>query len=99
MRAKLIIIKTQIILCSGCRTILPPPPPVDIHSSCDLVVWRNAPNISYDDITGYDIQLVDTIMYKEMTLHVTISATFFNLSKITEIFLSESTIVQVNNNR
>ena len=84
-----------IILCSGCRTILPPQPPVDIHSSCDLVIWRNAPNISYDDITAYDIRLVDTITYEEMTLRVDTSATFFNLSEINEIFLRETTTVQV----
>ena len=86
-----------IIFLPGCRTVPPPPPPVDIQTSCDLVTWRNAPNISYDDITEYDIRLVNIAKYEEV-IRVDASATFYSLHEINETFFIEPTTVQVNNN-
>ena len=83
---------------SGCRTVLPLPPPVEIQTSCDLVVWRNAPNISYEDITGYEIQLINSATNDEkvmITDYLNASATFYSLDWINETFRSESTFVQV----
>ena len=73
----------------------PPPPPVDIQSSCDLVTWHNAPNISYDDITGYDIRLINSATNKEVIRHLDASATFYILDQEDETLKHESTIVQV----
>ena len=85
-----------ITLCSGCRTILPPQPPVDIHSSCDLVIWRNAPNISYEDITGYRIQLINSDIEEVIISdYLDASATFYNIDELNETLKSESTFVQV----
>ena len=74
---------------------VPPPPPVDIQSSCDLVTWHNAPNTSFDDITGYEIRLVNSAMDKEVIIHLDPSATFYNLDHEDETFKHESTLVQV----
>ena len=82
---------------SGCRTVLPLPPPVDIQTSCDLVVWRNAPNISYEDITGYEIQfLINSAAKEEVNISLDASATFYSLDKIEDETLKhESTLIQV----
>lgn len=79
----------------------PLPPPVDIQTSCDLVVWRNAPNISYEDITGYMIQLIISDVEKvNISDYVRIyfvdaSATFYSLDGLDETLKSESTFIQV----
>ena len=84
-------------LCPGCHKPVsePPPPLVDIQSSCDLVTWRNAPNISYDDITGYEIRLVNSAKTKEVVKRLDASATFYNLDELGEPLKSELTSVQV----
>ena len=71
-----------------------PPAPVDVQTTCDLIIWRNAPNISYDDIIGYDIQLVNSATKEERILHLEASATFYILED--ETFKHESTFLQVN---
>ena len=73
----------------------PPPPPVDIQSSCDLVTWHNAPNISYDDIIGYEIRLVNSAKTKEVVKRLDASATFYSLDELSEPLKSELTSVQV----
>ena len=85
------------ILCPGCRTNISESlsPPVDIQTSCDLVTWRNAPNISYFDITGYEIQFINSATSEELTEHVDASATFYNLNNLNETFKSDLTYVQV----
>ena len=75
----------------------PPPPPVDIQSSCDHVAWHNAPNTSFDDVTGYEIRLVNSAKDKEVVTHLDASATFYNLDKLSETLKNELTSVQVYN--
>ena len=87
-----------IFLYLGCQIILPPPPPIDIQTSCDLVVWHNAPNISYEDITGYEIQLINSAANDEEVIisgYSNASTTFYSLNWINETFRSESTLVEV----
>ena len=75
----------------------PLPPPVDIQTSHDLVVWRNAPNISYEDITGYQIQFINSATNENVTESLDASATFYNLDYLNETFKSDLTYVQVGN--
>ena len=70
-------------------------PPVDIHSSCNLVTWHNAPNVSCDDITAYEIRLVNSAGTKEVVKRIDASATFYNLNELSETLKSELTSVQV----
>ena len=85
-----------IIICAECyRVSEPPPPPVDIQVFSNLVTWRNAPNISCDDITGYEIQFINSATNKELVEHVDASATFCNLDKLNETYKSDLTYVQV----
>ena len=85
------------MLHADCRSpvLEPPPPPVDIQASCDLVVWHNAPNISYDVITGYDIRLVNNVTNKEVVKHLDASATFYSFDELNETLKTESSFVQV----
>ena len=73
----------------------PPPPPVDIQTCCDLVVWRNAPNISYGDITGYDIRLINSAKNREVVSRVQASAMFFSLERLSKTLRSDLKYVQV----
>ena len=73
----------------------PPSPPIDIHSSCDVVVWRNAPNISYNDIIRYEIQFINSATNEKVTELLNASATFYNLENLKEDFRSDWTYVQV----
>ena len=73
-----------------------PPAPVDIQTFCDLVVWRNAPNISYGDITGYEIKLINLATNEEVNISLDASATFYSLNELEdEILKHESTLMQV----
>ena len=85
------------VICAECypRVSEPPPPPVDIQVFSNLVIWRNAPNISCDDITGYEIQFINSATNKKLIEHVEASATFYNLEKLNETFKSDLTYVQV----
>ena len=88
-------------ICAECRPVSEPlPPPVDIQTSCDLVVWRNAPNISYDDITGYIIEifLINSATNDEEIIfsdYLNASATFYSLDGLNETLKIETTFVQV----
>ena len=86
-----------VLLHSGCYTPVsePPPPPVNIQSSCDLVTWHNAPNVSFDDIIGYEIRLSNSARSKEVVKHLNASATFYKLDELSETLKSELTSVQV----
>ena len=85
------------VVCAECHRPAsePPPPPVDIQSSFDLVAWRNAPNISYDDIIGYEIQFINSATNEKVTELLDASATFYNLDNLTKTFKSDLTYVQV----
>lgn len=90
-------LRLSILLYSGCHAGLPLPPPDDIQTSLDLVVWRNAPNISCDDITGYEIQFINSATNENVTESLNASATFYNLENLNETFKSGLTYVQVGN--
>ena len=62
------------------------------------MVWRNAPNISYDDITGYVIQLINSVTSNEEVIvsdYLDASATFYSLDGLNETLKRESTFVKV----
>ena len=59
------------------------------------MVWRNAPNISYDDITGYEILLVNSATNEITTDSLDASATFYNLDNLNETLKNYTTSVQV----
>ena len=84
------------ILYIGCSKKLEPlPPPVDIQTSCDLVVWRNAPNISDDHISGYEIRLVNQAADNlSVIINLDASETFYSLDNLNE-YKSELTLIQV----
>ena len=57
------------------------------------MVWRNAPNISYDDITGYEIQLINSTTNNEEIIfrdNLDASATFYSLDGLNETLESIS---------
>lgn len=72
-----------------------PPAPVDVQTSCDLVIWRNAPNTSFEDIDGYDVKLINSATNEELVKHLDASATFYILDDEDETVKHESTLVQV----
>ena len=59
------------------------------------MTWHNAPNISYDDITGYDIRLINLATNEEVIRHLDASSTFYVFDHEGETLKHESTIVQV----
>ena len=97
---KLVIIIEIRCICAECHRPVsePLPPPVDIQASCDLVVWRNAPNISYEDIIGYEIFLNNSAINDEEIIfsdYLNASATFYSLDGLNETLKIETTFVQV----
>ena len=59
-------------------------------------MWRNAPNISYEDITGYEIKLINLATNEEVNISLDASATFYSLDKLEDkTFKHESTLIQV----
>jgi hypothetical protein len=59
-------------------------------------VWRNAPNISYEDITGYEIKLINLATNKEVNISLDASATYYDLDELeNETLKHESTMIQV----
>ena len=72
------------------------PAPVDVQISCNLILWRNAPNISHEDIVGYNIKLINLAINKEVIIDLNASATFYNLDELEDETLKhESTFIQV----
>ena len=73
-----------------------PPAPVDVQTSCNLIIWRNAPNISYEDIIGYEIKLINLANNEEVMIDLDASATFYDLDELEdETIKHESTFIQV----
>ncbi|MCG8625294.1 MAG: hypothetical protein MJE68_25255, partial [Proteobacteria bacterium] len=70
-----------------------PPAPVDIQTFCSFIIWRNAPNSSYEDITGYEIKLINSATNEESSISLDASATFYNLKD--KVLKQESTFIQV----
>jgi hypothetical protein len=61
------------------------------------VAWRNAPNISYEDIIGYEIQFINSATNENVIEFLDASASFYNLDNLNEAFKSDLTYVQVGN--
>ena len=59
------------------------------------MVWHNAPNTSYDDVIGYEIQFINSATNEKVTALLNASATFYNLENLKEDFRSDWTYVQV----
>lgn len=73
-----------------------PPKPVDVQSFCSHVVWRNPPNTSFDQITGYDVRLSDPESNEQVTRQVDSSGTFYSLQQMDDAFLKkDTTVIQV----
>ena len=87
----------ELIIHTDCRPPVTelPSSPIDIQAFCDLIVWRNAPNISYDDIDGYDIRLLSQATNEEVVIRLDTSATFYSLDQLNETLKHESTFIQV----
>ena len=73
----------------------PPIAPVDIQTSCDLVAWRDAPRISYEEIDGYHVQFVNSARDKEVTIHLDASATFYSLHELNEVLKKQLSMTYV----
>jgi hypothetical protein len=59
-------------------------------------VWRNPPNTSFDQITGYDVKLADPETHEEATRRVDSSGTFYSLQQMDDAFLKkDTTVIQV----
>ena len=73
-----------------------PPAPVDVEAICSHVLWHNAPNISLQNISGYDVRLLNPVENYDVIRHIDSSATFYNLHAVDDkMFKIESTLVQV----
>ena len=85
------------MICVMCFFSEPlPPKPVDVQSFCSHVIWRNPPNTSFDDITGYDIRLADPDTNQVIIRRVDSSGTFYSLRQMDDAFLKkETTVIQV----
>ena len=78
------------------KSIELPPAPVDIQTFCSLIIWRNADNITYEDITGYEIKLINMATNEEVNISLDASATFYSLDKLEDETLKhEATMIQV----
>ena len=87
----------QFYLCAECHPPVsePPPPPVNIQTSCDLVTWHKTLNTSCEEIVGYEIRLVNLVTHEEVVDYLDASATFYSLENVNETLKNESTSVQV----
>ena len=73
-----------------------PPKPVDVQSFCSHILWRNPPNTSFDQITGYDVRLSDPESNEQVTRRVNSSGTFYSLQQMDDAFLKkDTTVIQV----
>ena len=71
-------------------------PPSEIEAHCSHVNWRNSPDVSCEDITGYDVRLFNPDRGVEVTRRVDARATFHNFLLLDkELVEHKSTTVQV----
>lgn len=72
-------------------------PPLEVQGYCSHINWRNPPDTSCKDISGYDMRLYNPDTGLDVTRRVDIQGTFYNLLAIDEPLKNYSTIVQVCN--
>ena len=93
MQAVTILFFTH-LLCTA-----PPPvlsPPKEVRGHCSHVNWRNSPDVSCNDIIGYDVMLSNPETGVKLTRRVDALGTFHNfLSSDRILTLQASTAVQV----
>ena len=89
---------TIIIIC----TALPPDhelvltPPNEVQAHCSHVNWRNSPNVSCEDISGYDVRLYNPDTKEEVIRRVDTRGTFHNFPPLDKnLTRQRSTTVQV----
>ena len=71
-------------------------PPSEIEAHCSHVNWRNSPDVSCGDITGYDMRLFNPDTGVEVTRRVDARGTFHNFLLLErELAEHKSTTVQV----
>ena len=77
----------------------PPPilsPPEEVHGHCSHVTWRNSPDVSCNDIIGYDVMLSNPETGVIVTRRVDALGTFHNfLSSDKNVTVQASSTVQV----
>ena len=73
----------------------PPIAPVDVQTSCDLITWRDAPSISYEEVDSYHVLFVNSARDKEFTIHLDASATFYRLHELKEVLKKQLSMTYV----
>ena len=70
--------------------------PPEIEPHCSHVNWLNSPNISCEDISGYDVRLYNSDTNEEVVRRVDARGTFHNfLLSDEDLTGQKSTTVQV----
>ena len=89
-----IIISHHSIYSSALPSILTPPSEVRAH--CSHVNWRNSPDISCEDISGYDVRLFNPDTGTEVIRRVDARGTFHDFLQLDkDLTEQKSTTVQV----
>ena len=71
-------------------------PPSEVEAHCSHVNWRNSPNVSCEDISGYDVRLFNPDAGMEMIRRVDARGTFHNFLQLDkDLTEQKSTTVQV----
>ena len=71
-------------------------PPSEVESHCSLVTWRNSPDVSCEDISGYDVRLFNPDTKEEVARRVDARGTFHNFLLLDkDLTEQKSTTVQV----
>lgn len=66
-----------------------------MQAFCDVIVWRNVPEISPTSIIGYDVRLFNPVTEVKVTRKSPGYATFYTLKAEDACFKQEMTMVQV----
>ena len=71
-------------------------PPNEVQSHCSHVTWRNSPDVSCEDISGYDVRLFNPDTKEEVVRRVDARGTFHNFLLLDKDLIEQkSTTVQV----
>ena len=67
-----------------------PKPPVEVLPFCDIVAWRNSPNVSVEEISGYDVRLINQDTSKEEIRHTEGYETFIVLDQENDVCIKQN---------
>ena len=70
-------------------------PPYEVQGYCSHINWRNSPNVSCEDISGYDVRLFNPNSGLDVTRRVGVHGTFYSLLAIDKALKNDSTTFQV----